>query len=88
MMTESVKGGDPGRVRSRIRAVIDLINSGTGDITEDDDMQRALLATVREFPARVKCASLAWHTLHAAIQGQTEPVSTEGPGAPGSSLLD
>jgi nitrogen fixation NifU-like protein len=37
----------------------------------------SIFTGVREFPARVKCASLAWHTLHAAIQGQTEPVSTE-----------
>jgi nitrogen fixation protein NifU and related proteins len=36
-----------------------------------------VLAGVREFPARVKCATLAWHTLKAALQHQTEPVSTE-----------
>ncbi|MBI4985711.1 MAG: SUF system NifU family Fe-S cluster assembly protein [Rhodocyclales bacterium] len=35
------------------------------------------LAGVREFPARVKCATLAWHTLHAALHGADEPVSTE-----------
>ena len=32
---------------------------------------------VREFPVRVKCASLAWHTLHAALEAKGEPVSTE-----------
>lgn len=37
----------------------------------------AVLAGVKEFPARVKCATLAWHTLHAALQKQTMPVSTE-----------
>ena len=37
----------------------------------------AVLAGVREFPARVKCASLAWHTLKAAIEGQDIPVKTE-----------
>jgi nitrogen fixation NifU-like protein len=37
----------------------------------------AAFAGVREFPARVKCANLAWHTLHAALKEQTEPVSTE-----------
>ncbi len=36
-----------------------------------------VLAGVREFPARVKCATLAWHTLHAALQNQAAPVSTE-----------
>jgi nitrogen fixation NifU-like protein len=32
---------------------------------------------VREFPARVKCATLAWHALDSAIRGQATPVSTE-----------
>lgn len=36
-----------------------------------------ILGGVREFPARVKCASLSWHTLHAAISGDKKPVSTE-----------
>lgn len=36
-----------------------------------------VLAGVREFPARVKCATLAWHTLQAALKEQTAPVSTE-----------
>ena len=36
-----------------------------------------VFAGVREFPARVKCATLAWHTLQAALSGASEPVSTE-----------
>ena len=36
-----------------------------------------ILAGVREFPARVKCASLSWHTLRAALECRGEPVSTE-----------
>ncbi len=36
-----------------------------------------VLAGVREFPARVKCATLAWHTLHAALEGPHRSVSTE-----------
>ena len=35
------------------------------------------LEGVREFPTRVKCATLAWHALHSAIQNQTAPVTTE-----------
>ncbi len=34
-------------------------------------------AGVSEFPARVKCAILAWHTVHSALQGRTESISTE-----------
>jgi len=37
----------------------------------------AVLAGVREFPMRVKCASLAWHTLEAALAGKADPVTTE-----------
>ena len=37
----------------------------------------AALAGVRRFPIRVKCASLSWHTLHAALQAAAEPVTTE-----------
>ncbi len=36
-----------------------------------------VLAGVREFPARIKCATLAWHTLHAALKDQRTPVKTE-----------
>jgi nitrogen fixation NifU-like protein len=37
----------------------------------------AAFAGVREFPIRIKCATLPWHTLRAALAGQAEPVSTE-----------
>jgi nitrogen fixation protein NifU and related proteins len=37
----------------------------------------AALSGVREFPARVKCASLCWHTLRAALAASPTPVSTE-----------
>ncbi len=37
----------------------------------------AVFAGVREFPVRVKCATLAWHTLQAAIEGMDERVTTE-----------
>ena len=37
----------------------------------------AVLAGVRDYPSRVKCATLCWHTLHAALDGSAAPVSTE-----------
>jgi nitrogen fixation NifU-like protein len=37
----------------------------------------SIFSGVREFPARVKCASLSWHTLHAALEGSSTSVSTE-----------
>jgi nitrogen fixation NifU-like protein len=38
----------------------------------------AVFSGVREFPVRVKCATLSWHTLRAALAGVAQPVSTEG----------
>ena len=49
--------------------------SGGGD---DEDLGKLeVLAGVREFPVRVKCATLAWHTLHNAIIGARDPAKTE-----------
>jgi nitrogen fixation NifU-like protein len=36
-----------------------------------------VFAGVRDFPSRIKCATLAWHTVHAALAGKAEPVTTE-----------
>ena len=47
-------------------------NGGAGDLGK-----LAVFAGVREFPSRVKCVTLAWHTLHAALTGAGEAVSTE-----------
>jgi len=49
-----------------------------GEGAEEDAVGKlAAFAGVSEFPARVKCASLAWHTLHAALQGGGSSVTTE-----------
>src|SRR6266542_2474384 len=46
--------------------------------TEQNHLGRLkIFAGVREFPARVKCASLSWHTLRAAIEGRDESITTE-----------
>ena len=42
-----------------------------------EDSAQAAFAGVREFPVRVKCATLAWHTLHNAIIGARDPAKTE-----------
>ncbi len=53
----------------------------TGENVSEDEMtavgKLAAFANVSEFPARVKCASLAWHTLHAAVTTGADTVSTE-----------
>lgn len=75
LMTEAVKGRP-------IEEVEALFHDMHSLLTEKDPPQRdfgklAVLSGVREFPVRVKCATLAWHTLHNAIQGTLEPAKTE-----------
>ncbi len=76
VMTELVKGrrlADVEHMFERFHAVV------TGEAAAEDMPQPklAVFAGVAEFPARVKCASLAWHAMHAALQGADQPVSTE-----------
>jgi nitrogen fixation NifU-like protein len=53
----------------------------TGTPASEQGLERlgklAAFAGVSEFPARVKCASLPWHTLHAVLDGESHPISTE-----------
>jgi nitrogen fixation NifU-like protein len=84
MMTEAVKGHSRSEVASlfdRVHALLTQQEAASADLGK-----LAALSGVREFPARVKCASLCWHTLnaalanadHAAAQAQAVPaVSTE-----------
>lgn len=78
MMTASVIGKTPAEAEAlghRVRAV--LTGEPNGDGSSRDLGKLAVFAGVREFPSRVKCATLAWHTLQAALRGAGEPVSTE-----------
>ena len=51
------------------------INSN--DLNEDQKTKIMSLSGVKQFPMRVKCATLAWHTLTSAIEGKKENVNTE-----------
>lgn len=76
LMTEALKGKPVAEVEQLFqdfhRMVTDAKPAGQPELGK-----LAVLAGVREFPARVKCATLAWHTLKAALQQQSKPVSTE-----------
>ena len=49
-----------------------------GDASQAEGLGKlAALKGVADFPTRVKCASLAWHALHAALRGETQPATTE-----------
>ena len=76
LMSEAVKG----RSRAEVAALFDAVHrmlTGSGDATGVELGKLAALAGVREFPARVKCASLCWHTLNAALADAAQPVTTE-----------
>ncbi len=77
MMTQAVKG----KTREEAETLFDEFHKMvTGELdaeTEENSLGKLrIFAGVLEFPARVKCASLSWHTLHAALTGEDE-VSTE-----------
>jgi len=75
LMTEAVKGKDRAAIRELFNKVHALL---TQDGAPDSALGKlAALSGVREFPARVKCASLCWHTLNAALGQGTATISTE-----------
>jgi nitrogen fixation NifU-like protein len=75
-MTESLKG----RTEAEARALFDRVHSlltGAGDADATALGKLAALGGVRAYPTRVKCATLCWHTLAAALAQRAAPVSTE-----------
>ena len=83
MMTEAVKGKPVAEIQQLFESFHGMVTGkdpvddkgGSGD--EIDLGKLEALQGVREIPIRVKCATLAWHTLQAALKDQTTPVSTE-----------
>jgi nitrogen fixation NifU-like protein len=78
MMTEAVKGKTPAEAQplfELFHAMLTCPMDQTPDIDALDKL--AVFSGVREFPVRVKCATLPWHTLQAAIKNELHPVSTE-----------
>ena len=76
LMTEALKGRTVAEVDALFRRFRDLVTDDNAQASPDLG-KLEVLAGVREFPARVKCATLAWHTLNAALRNRHEPVSTE-----------
>ncbi len=78
-MTEAVAGRSLAEVDELFHKFHELL---TGDPSVKERASRdlgklAVFEGVREFPVRVKCATLAWHTLQAALEGMDERVTTE-----------
>ena len=74
LLTEAVKGKTRTEVETMFALVHEMVMTGrvVGDVGK-----LAVFAGVHKFPARVKCAILAWHAVLAALKGEDQPVSTE-----------
>jgi nitrogen fixation NifU-like protein len=77
LMTTSVKGKTQADAHALFAGFHDLITGGQEAPHPVELGKLAVFAGVRRFPARVKCASLAWHTMRAALEGKQVPVATE-----------
>jgi nitrogen fixation NifU-like protein len=76
LMTEAIKGKTLKEAEALFADVRGLL---TGEGAAGDVGKLAVLAGVRDYPMRVKCATLAWHMLLAALENKPETVCTEGP---------
>lgn len=82
VMTQTVKGKTVEEARERFEEFKGLVN---GSLTEELDLEATFLehgdmgafAGLRKYPTRVKCGTLSWNTLKAAIEGRDETVTTE-----------
>ena len=78
MMTQSVKGKTRNQAEELFGRFHKLV---TGQVPPDGTPPEvgklSVFAGVSEYPIRVKCATLPWHTLHAALEGEGETISTE-----------
>lgn len=77
LMTEIIKGKTVAEAEALFKTFHEMTTGKDEDIQLEAVGKLAVLAGVRDYPARVKCATLAWHTLDAALKDQHEAVSTE-----------
>lgn len=79
LMTQAIKGKTLAQVECLFKNVHESLISEKKPTAEATGLlgKLALLTSVNEFPMRVKCATLAWHTMHAAMNDEQETVCTE-----------
>ncbi|MBC6438864.1 MAG: SUF system NifU family Fe-S cluster assembly protein [Rhodospirillales bacterium] len=71
MMTEMVQGKSEAEARALFDTFHRLVTGKEDEIDDPDDLDKlVVLAGVREFPMRIKCATLPWHTMTAAMDGR------------------
>ena len=81
IMTELVKGKSFDEAKEIMNAFLDMIKSTSeiqsNHLDEDQKTKLMSLSGVKQFPMRVKCATLSWHTLVSAMEGRKREVNTE-----------
>ena len=79
MMTDALKGKSLDEAKALFEQFHTLLTSSSENKTHtlENLGKIAVFSGVKQFPARVKCATLAWHTVKAAIDGAAEPITTE-----------
>ncbi len=77
LMTEIIKGKTENEAEELFKLFHEMTTGKEEHFNLEAVGKLAVLAGVREYPARVKCATLAWHTLDAALKNQQTPISTE-----------
>jgi len=76
LMTEALKGLRESEAEALFASFLAML-SGERQASDVALGKLEVLAGVRAFPSRIKCATLAWHTLHAALHADQRPVTTE-----------
>lgn len=77
MMTEALKGKTVEEAEKLFARFQEMLTTPVDEELAESLGKLDVFNGVREFPARVKCATLPWHTVHAALAGEDEAVSTE-----------
>lgn len=77
MMTQSIKGQSIERAEEIFEAFHQMITEPGADLDYDTLGDLETLAGVKEYPTRIKCAILAWHTMRTALHGDADTVTTE-----------
>ena len=77
IMTETLKGKTRAEAEDLFQTFHDLVTGRQAQLDAPELGKLAVFSGVSEFPIRVKCATLSWHTLRAALNGEGEVISTE-----------
>jgi len=77
IMTETLKGKTRAEAEELFQTFHDLVTVRQAKLDAPELGKLAVFSGVSEFPIRVKCATLSWHTMRAALNGEGEVISTE-----------